>query len=53
MALSTIRGYIEIFHSRQRTQAHLDYRSPAAFMQRFHLTDRCLANPLRPPTNSD
>lgn len=32
-----ITEYIEIFYNRQRTQERLDYLSPAAFTQRFHL----------------
>ncbi|MDH6152425.1 transposase InsO family protein [Paraburkholderia sp. WSM4179] len=32
-----ITEYIEIFYNRQRTQARLDYLSPAVFTQRFHL----------------
>ncbi|CAD6556937.1 IS3 family transposase ISBvi4 [Paraburkholderia kirstenboschensis] len=30
--------YIEIFYNRQRTQERLDYLSPVAFTQRFHLS---------------
>ncbi len=29
--------YIEISYDRQRTQARLDYLSPAAITQRFHI----------------
>ena len=36
-AESAITEYIEIFYNRQRTQARLDYLSPAAFTQRFYL----------------
>ncbi|MBB2984437.1 transposase InsO family protein [Paraburkholderia tropica] len=32
-----IGEYIEMFYNRQRTQARLDYLSPAAFTQRFYL----------------
>lgn len=32
-----ISEYIEIFYNRQRTQARLDYLSPAAFTQRYYL----------------
>ncbi|MGF6921667.1 transposase InsO family protein [Paraburkholderia sp. 40] len=37
-ARNEITEYIEIFYNRQRTQARLDYLSPAAFTQRFHLS---------------
>jgi putative transposase len=37
-----IGEYIEMFYNRQRTQARLDYLSPAAFTQRFYL-DRTAA----------
>ncbi|GAB6849571.1 hypothetical protein JCM10599A_33750 [Paraburkholderia kururiensis] len=37
-----ISEYIEMFYNRQRTQARLDYLSPAAFTQRFYL-DRTAA----------
>ena len=36
-AKQEITGYIEVFYNRQRTQARLDYLSPAAFTQRFYL----------------
>jgi putative transposase len=36
-AKQEITEYIEIFYNRQRTQARLDYLSPAAFTQRFYL----------------
>ena len=36
-AQQEITEYIEIFYNRQRTQARLDYLSPAAFTQRFYL----------------
>ncbi|CAD6524619.1 IS3 family transposase ISBvi4 [Paraburkholderia metrosideri] len=36
-AQKEITEYIEIFYNRQRTQERLDYLSPAAFTQRFHL----------------
>jgi putative transposase len=37
-AQKEITEYIEIFYNRQRTQERLDYLSPAAFTQRFHLS---------------
>jgi putative transposase len=37
-AQKEITEYIEIFYNRQRTQARLDYLSPAAFTQRFYLS---------------
>ncbi len=37
-----IGEYIEMFYNRQRTQARLDYLSPAALTQRFYL-DRTAA----------
>ncbi|PRX19215.1 integrase-like protein [Paraburkholderia sp. BL18I3N2] len=37
-ACKEITEYIEIFYNRQRTQERLDYLSPAAFTQRFHLS---------------
>ncbi|KVQ91538.1 transposase [Burkholderia ubonensis] len=36
-ARRSISEYIEIFYNRQRTQARLNYQSPAAFTQRFYL----------------
>jgi putative transposase len=36
-AQKEITEYIEIFYNRQRTQERLNYLSPAAFTQRFHL----------------
>ena len=36
-ATKEIAEYIEIFYNRQRTQQRLNYLSPAAFTQRFHL----------------
>ena len=33
-----ITEYIEIFYSRIRKQARLDYLSPAAFSQRYYAT---------------
>ena len=38
-AQKEITEYIEIFYNRQRTQERLDYLSPAAFTQRFHLSN--------------
>ena len=38
-AQKEITDYIEIFYNRQRTQKRLDYLSPAAFTQRFHLSN--------------
>ncbi len=32
-----ISEYIEMFYNRQRTQARLNYLSPAAFTRRFYL----------------
>jgi putative transposase len=37
-AIKEITEYIEIFYNRLRTQERLDYLSPAAFTQRFHLS---------------
>jgi putative transposase len=37
-ATKEIAEYIEIFYNRQRTQERLNYLSPAAFTQRFHLS---------------
>lgn len=37
-----IAEYIEMFYNRQRTQARLNYLSPAAFTRRFYL-DRTAA----------
>ncbi|WP_230941507.1 IS3 family transposase, partial [Burkholderia cepacia] len=36
-ARRAISEYIEMFYNRQRTQARLDYLSPVAFTQRYHL----------------
>jgi transposase InsO family protein len=36
-AQQEITEYIEIFYNRQRTQAQLDYLSPAVFTQRYYL----------------
>ena len=37
-ATKEIAEYIEVFYNRQRTQERLNYLSPAAFTQRFHLS---------------
>jgi putative transposase len=38
-AQQEITEYIEILNNRQRTQAQLDYLSPAVFTQRFYLNE--------------
>jgi hypothetical protein len=49
-----ITEYIEILYNRRRTQAQLDYPSPAVFTQRFYL-NRIAAKPVGvqgfPPTS--
>jgi putative transposase len=47
-AQKEITEYIEIFYNRQRTQERLNYLSPAAFTQRFHL-NKIAASPVGVP----
>ena len=52
-ACKEITEYIEIFYNRQRTQERLDYLSPAAFTQQFHLSKIAALTRWRPRIPTD